>query len=656
MRKYIIILIVLISQFTIPFLTGAQEYSIFREGLIGNIKPSGWLKECLERQANGLTGHPEAMAYPYNTCLWAGEIERKNENPVAKDWWRYEQTAYYTDGLLRIGYLINRKDFIKKGEEGIKYTIDHAQDNGRLGNEKIESLWPLTVFARAMQAKYYVTKDSRIIEALEKHYLSLDTNMLTNGRRHITNLEGILFVYNVTKNPELLKLAKQSYERGGFELDKTIASNSEPIFMHGVTYAEMLKIPMILYAHTGDTAYLEIALNAERKLERDHLLPDGLYSSAEFTMGNNIDFAHETCDITDYTWSLGYFLQTTGEAEWADRIERAIYNAGFGAITKDFKALQYFSSVNQMICTGTSDNNTYKQGKTWMAYRPIHETECCVGNINRMFPNFVSRLWLIGSSVVEGEPNSIVAALYAPNEISFEIDGSNVKISEETMYPFDTRILFRFQLDEKKRFPFKLRIPGWATAAKLKINGQNKKIVVNHDGYFLTINREFSNGDVVELNLDTDILIKDIEGQGRYVERGPLLFTYPIPHKKVEDSTNYENMNGKKSENPDFKSWNYFPDGPFNYAIDQDLINGNQLRIKTKKEIDQSAYPFDIENIPISINLPVSEIIWDLDDGVRNPLLPKKDDVKKIGGTKEIKLIPYGCTELRLTVFPVLRK
>lgn len=307
---------------------GAQDFAAFREGLMGNIHPQGWLLEFLDRQATGLTGHPEAMAYPYNTCLWAGEIERQNENPDAKDWWRYEQTAYYTDGLLRLGYLLGNEDFIQTGENGIAYTIEHKQSNGRLGNAKIESLWPMAVFFRAMQAHYFIHRDPAIIEALENHYLSLNTTLLTDGRRHIVNLEGMLFVYGITKNPQLLSMAEAAYNKGGFELDAAVAGSQGSILLHGVTYAEMLKIPLLLYAYTGNQRYLDLAMNAERKLERDHLLPDGLYTSAESTMGNDIDYAHETCDITDYTWSLGYFLQVTGEAEWADRLERATMSAG----------------------------------------------------------------------------------------------------------------------------------------------------------------------------------------------------------------------------------------------------------------------------------------------------------------------------------------
>ena len=113
---------------------------VFQEGLIADITPKGWLLEFLERQKTGLTGHPEALSYPYNTCLWAGEIPRNGD--YGQDWWRYEQTAYYTDGLLRLGYLLDDEELIAKGEAGITYTLSHAQSNGRLGSSVISSGMP----------------------------------------------------------------------------------------------------------------------------------------------------------------------------------------------------------------------------------------------------------------------------------------------------------------------------------------------------------------------------------------------------------------------------------------------------------------------------------------------------------------------------------
>ena len=400
---------------------------VFQEGLIADIKPKGWLLEFLQRQKTGLTGHPEALSYPYNTCLWAGEIPRNGD--YGQDWWRYEQTAYYTDGLLRLGYLLDDEELITKGEQGIKYTLAHPQSNGRLGSSVISSLWPQAVFWRALKAYIDVHGLSATYRTkLRSNYNSMSNNDLAKGRRHILNLEGMLWLYGETGTKTLLTKAEAAYKTGGFEFDATDAGSDEFIHLHGVTYCEMLKVPLLLYAYTGNEEYLRIAMNAERKLERDHMLPDGVPTSAEYVQGRDIDVAHETCDITDYTWSLGYFLTVTGQAEWADRIERAIFNAAPGAVTSNFDAVQYFSSVNQVICTGNSDNNSFKRGSTWMAYRPTHETECCAGNMHRMMPNFASRLWMRGAD------EAIVAAMYAPSEIDFKVGETECHITEDTYY------------------------------------------------------------------------------------------------------------------------------------------------------------------------------------------------------------------------------
>ena len=42
-------------------------YAKFGEGLHNEIEPQGWLKEMLVRQDSGLTSHPEAMSYPFDS-------------------------------------------------------------------------------------------------------------------------------------------------------------------------------------------------------------------------------------------------------------------------------------------------------------------------------------------------------------------------------------------------------------------------------------------------------------------------------------------------------------------------------------------------------------------------------------------------------------
>ena len=632
---------------------------VFQEGLIADITPKGWLLEFLQRQKTGLTGHPDALSYPYNTCLWAGEIPRNGD--YGQDWWRYEQTAYYTDGLLRLGYLLDDEELIAKGEDGIKYTLAHPQSNGRLGSSVISSLWPQAVFWRAMKAYADVhNTPSSLKTALRRNYNSMNNTDLTNGRRHILNLEGMLWLYGETGTRALLTKAETAYKTGGFEFDATDAGSDEFIHLHGVTYCEMLKVPLLLYAYTGNEEYLRIAMNAERKLERDHMLPDGVPTSAEYVQGRDIDVAHETCDITDYTWSLGYFLTITGQAEWADRIERAIFNAAPGAVTANFDAVQYFSSVNQVICTGNSDNNKFKRGSTWMAYRPTHETECCAGNMHRMMPNFASRLWMRGAN------DAIVAAMYAPSEIDFKVGETQCHIAEETYYPFSGEITFRFSLPETKHFPFVFRIPGWCSPLpqplprgggekgySLFINGEEAP-ATNPAGSFVTLERDWNDGDVVTLSLTmTPKVVEAANGQGKYVECGPLLMAYPVPATVTEDTNTYSNMNGKEPGDG-FKCWSMKPKSTFNYALNTEA---ETLSLNIDQDKLANAYPFDLDSTPLSVSLPVRSITWALEKDRYNPVLPASEYVVFSGGTRNINLVPYGAAKLRVTVFPdALRK
>ena len=615
---------------------------------VSDIHPQGWLKTLMQRQHDGLTGHPEALSYPYNSCLWAGEISRPDES-YGDNWWRYEQTAYYTDGMLRLGYELGAQEMIDKAMEGIEYTLTHPDENGVLGNSTLVGItWPMSVFFRVLQAKYEHDGDERIPAALERHYLNFTAEELAGGivgGRNIMSIEGILWTYGKTGNEKLLQLAEDAWAiQDKFAVDETAILSSEPFYMHSVTFCEMLKLPLLLYAYTGKQHYLDLAMTAVRKLERESMLPDGVPSSAEFLLGSDIYHSHETCDVVDLTWTLLHYLAVTQQAEWADKIENAIYNGGMGAITKDFRSLQYFSSINQFIATGTSNHNIYKHGSTWMAYRPTHETECCAGNVNRMLPNFVSRMWMTDS---EG---GAVAAIYGPSNATFHTSTGDVTISCTTEYPFDEVLTFTVSGAEGVTIPLSLRIPAWCSQAAISVNGAAVNMATPA-GSFVRLATPVKNGDVIVLTLPMQVEKHELSGQGVYFKRGPLLYAYAIPQLFTEDKTEYANMHGKKPENDNFKCWNITPTGDFNYAY----AGGDQAVDVIRPTIASSSdgIPFDDEYTPVRLRIPVKQIEWALDDNRYTPHLPEQGHLNyQSNETKYIELIPYGCTELRLTVFP----
>ena len=609
----------------------------WQETSLSDIRTGGWLKQQLINQKEGLTGHPEALSYPYNTCLWAGEIPRMGTH--GQDWWRYEQTAYYTDGLLRLGYLLDDREFIEKGEAGISYTLAHPWENGRLGSRVISNTWPFAVFFRAVKAEYDVSPDPAVLEALTRHYNSISTKQLAR-KRDIISLEGMLWTAARTGDKALTVRADSVFrfrsdllEGVDIKRDDRVTPEflmgEKPYNMHGVTMSEFLKLPILLYAATGNPWYRHLAVSSLDRLYAEDGLPDGLFTSAEWLQGRGIRHSHETCNAVDMSWTLGYYLEILKEVRYADMIEKIVFNAGAGSVMHDFKALQYYSSVNQFLATGTSNHNKDNYCSTWMAYRPTHQTECCAGNIHRLYPNYAARMWLRG----EGEA---VAALYGPSEFRY---GEQLSFVEETEYPYGETVVFRVKAGKGRHAArLTLRIPGWCSEASLSINGKIWKGALVQ-GTFVSLDRKWKNGDRVELRLPMKIERQTAFGGGIYFQRGPLVYSYSIPATFTKDTVRYSNMNGKyPADDEAFPCWDIRPSGPWNYAV--------------KADVEAVEAPGQA-NV---LSIPVYPILWDYDKGPEGELLTPDLPVapSATGPVQYIDLVPYGSTTLRLTVFPVV--
>jgi hypothetical protein len=468
--------------------------------------------------------------------------------------------------------------------------------------------------------------------------------------------------------------------------------SDKPATEHGVTFNEIAKLAAILYSATGKAEYLEAACNGYAKLERNQLLADGMHSCTEQLRGRDPLDSHETCDISDYSWALGYLLQATGEAQYADRIEQVIFNAAPGAVTKDFKALQYFSCPNQLIASENSNHNHFLRGFNWMMYRPDHEVQCCPGNLHRAMPNYVGRMWLRAPD--DTPSGGIVAALYGPGSIHTRLGAEQIPVTirAETAYPFEQAITFTLTPERPVRFAFYLRQPAWCQQPAVSINDRpvDKSLT---PGSFLQLEREWQPGDRVRLELPFTLRLERWPGGGVSVAYGPLVFSLPVAARTVEETENstieqrrfvhgeffvdrpYERMDG-------FPALNLYPAGPWNYALCVDEQNLNEVARITWRS--GAGYPFDPANPPISLRLParivegwslthtkqvtqfinrVVENAWVVGER-RYPgnfvLTPPLPDPKTLPdrlseGIAWIELAPYGCTLLRLTVFPQAR-
>jgi hypothetical protein len=634
------------SQQTTYKLSPNPEFSIYNLFSPVQITPKGWLHQFLEYQKSGLTGHIEDAGYPFNTGMWTAEINNGKKDIY---WWPYEQSGYFVDGCIKAGYLLRDTFLINKAKKQVEFVLNKKNADGRLGPQDLKgrwNKWPYTGFLRSFMTEYTVNHDPAIIDAMLKHYSTYKGEEFAD-ELDLCNAEEMCWLYGISGDVNMLHEAETAYatfksdhkyrDRDGKDID--FASDRIPDY-HAVVYIEIVKIPAILYSYTGKKEYLDEALHGIAKMEKYDMLASGVPSSTEHLVGISETAGHETCNLSTIPYTYGYMLQITGNAVWADKIEKAVFNAGIGAITKDFRSHQYFSAPNQFIATMTSNHLGYDDAR--MAFLPGFDTECCTGNVNRFMPYYIEQMWLATKD------NGIAAALFGPSEIDAVVGRAKqkVKIDETTKYPFEEKIDFKVSTKKPVKFPFQLRIPAWCKNPSITING--KKLVADLEpGQFYTLNRVFANGDKVTLSVPMSVKITTWPHDGIAVERGPIVYSYPIA-ATVDTVLNY------KKSTAAFPGTEYRPSAPWNYAL---LVN-NASDVKVIKNSDHG-YPWSADVAPVELKVPAEKLTnWKLkstkdskgDPTLQTSAFPANRD--STGKKEYINLVPYGSTFLRLTVFP----
>lgn len=610
----------------------------------GKVVPKGFFRRFLEKQMTGLTGHIEKAGYPFDRVEWgAGDYLSDNGN---EQWWVYEQTAYWLDGFTRCAILLEDREALRRASDIIWRVLNHPEADGYLGPHFLKKTdgwnrWPHVVFFRACMALYDYTGDERIPLAIERHYLYSPCDY--SGFRDILNCEIMLWAYGILNHHRLLQMAIDAYDAYNAKCDSDlcdrVAVSPKKPYAHGVSYNEYSKLGAIFYTYTGDTTYLNASWMAYKKIDLLFMLPGGCNCSDEFMISNRPMHSIETCDVSDYTWSLHYLLETTGQTEYADRIEKCIFNAGIGAVTEDFRALQYFSCANQLILDEHSNHNAFYRGNGWMQYAPNPGTECCPGNVNRFMPNYLLNAW-------RADGHTVTCQLFADSSFSYSCGNDKVEIREKTNYPFREEV--EFSIKAKGSFTLNLRVPGWAKNPMLR-KGETEVFALKKHDTFIPVLIEGK----CTLRLTWDSVVTECRsGGGVYYEKGPLV--YSLGMKGNREKTGLK---------PDFPVYRMTPDREWRYGIIGDPVYhdcpdafemnlDSPLPYITVRGLTLSGADFcRVKHVRRTTNLYQKTHESLIGDFVFTPSLvgmsPSENDREEM-----LTLYPYAACKLRMTVLP----
>jgi len=613
-----------------------------------DFKAGGMLKSYFETMLSGLTGNLDKLFYPFNTGCWS---KSSFTDGGLEGWWPYEQYAYWLDGYVKCAYFSGNEAHFTKAKALIDNALQVVSDNGFIGARELQkqgegNQWVHAVFFRAVLFLYEITKDKTYLEKITGHYLS-GTNDYANWRETV-NVESMINCYAYTKDQRLLELAVSAYKKhcqieGNMETKLSDFNKTAPIKLHAVTYNEMVKIPMLLYWATGEESYLTAALSGLKRIDDNHLLPIGIHSGCESFTGTTSLSAVETCDITDHCLALYTAAKVTGDSSYLDRIERIMYNVAPSVMDKDFKTLQYFSSMNQVISTHYSNHSGSFTFTPRMSYQSDHYPECCTGNANRSMPNFFCY------AVAKWE-KGVAFNFYLPGSYCF--DGESFTV--ETNYPFEERVSITYR---GKGTVARLRKPGWCT--KFAVNGQ----VCRGENGFAELSLQ--DGQTLTVDIGSQLQLCPAP-EGYMVVKEPLVYTL-----KIDPDIQLDPI--EKRVKPGYPAYDMTPASPWQIAIDPALFEKTATLKAGKRHslLDSdtviTAKAYFMEGVELFKTHTDEVFVSDYDKGEYIKMkttgqvyysgdlyfTPDLSTLKPTGYRQvDITLVPYGTALLRWTVFP----
>ncbi len=231
----------------------------------------------------------------------------------------------------------------------------------------------------------------------------------------------------------------------------------------------------------------------------------------------------ETCAAIGsvmWNWRL---LMITGEARFADLIERTLLNAVLPGLGRDGRSFFYVNPLHARAVTGR---------------QPWYRCACCPPNIMRLLAS-------LDHYVATATPDGVQVHQFASGRLRADLPSAGTLAAElETGLPAEGWL--RVLVTEAPEGPagLALRMPSWASDVMIILNGRRCQLDPHGDGY-LRLTRNWSAGD--ELTAEFAMPVRAVRADPRLdavrgcvaFERGPLVYCVESPdlpgHARLDD-------------------------------------------------------------------------------------------------------------------------
>lgn len=336
--------------------------------------------------------------------------------------------------------------------------------------------------------------------------------------------ESYITVYEITGDEKYLKWAKLLNDE-----DMLIPAAEERDVLNG--WHANTQIPKFtgfekVYNYTQEDKYTRAAQFFWETVVDKHTWVIGGNSTGEhffpvdqFEKRVPSDGGPESCNSVNMMRLTETLYQDYGRMKMVDYYERVLYNHILANYDPHEGMCTYYTSMRP-------------------AHYRIYGTQhysfwCCTGTGMEAPAKF-------GKMIYAHQGSELYVNLFMPSELNWKDKG--VKLVQNTDFPDNNKVGFVINTAAGVHFTLNIRKPHWSIAKKMTVwvNGKKMQLAPNTEGY-VQLDRSWSNGDKVEVELTPQVTVEYLKGSDKYAAflYGPIVLAAKVDNNGLEEAYSF---------------------------------------------------------------------------------------------------------------------
>ncbi len=383
------------------------------------------------------------------------------------------------------------KEKVTRLVHGFHETL--APDGFFYSSQKVFREWPNYLYDKnciGMRDAFTLTGNKEALVVLKQMTDWAVKNLPRRKDEWYTLPENLYNCYALTKDVRYLQMAREyDYSKEYYDPFANGINAFTPD-RHAYSHVNTLASAAKAYEVTGDEKYFKAIENAWTFLTTTQMYASGGWGPGERFVTPGQGKLAESIESTDNHFETPcgayanvnldrYLLRFTGDAKYGDNMERVLFNGMLATLPMQPNGKTFYYS-------------DYRSGTKKAYFRD--PWPCCSGTYAQITADYPLDIYF-------HDTQGLYVNLFTPSRIQWQQNKQPITVEQTTTYPETDTTTLTVHTKRPIHFALRVRVPGWTTKpVTVKINQQVSQ-VKSAPGTFLKLERDWHDGDRVEVTI-----------------------------------------------------------------------------------------------------------------------------------------------------------